>query len=74
MTTETHRKGMKRSRRGKARQEDIRTLLQAFQKTSVTKLYKDRESFLADLKKLEGVRNVRLGHASGRHPGGAAGT
>ncbi|MCC6345803.1 MAG: N-6 DNA methylase [Nitrospirales bacterium] len=45
---------------GKERQEAIRGLLRSFAQTSGEMLYKDRKVFLADLKKLDRERGVRL--------------
>jgi type I restriction enzyme M protein len=45
---------------GKQRQEEIRELLRTFGKVSEEKLYKDRKEFLAELRKLDRERDVRL--------------
>jgi type I restriction enzyme M protein len=45
---------------GKKRQEKIRGLLRAFGSASGQKLYKDRDSFLIDIKHLDRERGVRL--------------
>lgn len=48
---------------GKARQQTIRDLLGTLAKQSKEKLYKDRETFLADLKALDRKRDVHLSAA-----------
>jgi type I restriction enzyme M protein len=45
---------------GQQRQEEIRELLRALGKGAKGKFYKDRKEFLADLRKLDRERNVRL--------------
>ncbi len=45
---------------GKERQETIRALLRAFSKVNGEKLYKDRKTFLADLREIDRERDVRL--------------
>jgi len=45
---------------GKERQETIRALLLAFSKVNGEKLYKDRKTFLADLRAIDRERDVRL--------------
>ena len=46
---------------GQQRQEQIRELLRAFGKATKEKLFKDRKGFLAELRKLDRERDVRLG-------------
>lgn len=48
---------------GEKRQEEIRRALRVFGKTSGEKLYKDRESFLADLKSVAQQHDLRLSAA-----------
>lgn len=48
---------------GKQRQEDIRAVLRVFSETSGGKLYKDRESFLDDLKAAAQQHDLRLNAA-----------
>jgi len=45
---------------GKKRQDEIRALLGAFAKADDGKLYKDRQEFLAEIKKIDQQRNVRV--------------
>jgi len=45
---------------GKERQKEIRALLQTFGKASGLKLYKDRKTFLTELRELDRKGNVRL--------------
>jgi type I restriction enzyme M protein len=48
---------------GQQRQEEIRTLLRAFAKSSKEKLFKDRKEFLTELREMDRKRNVRLSAA-----------
>ncbi len=45
---------------GRQRQEQIRELLRAFGKTTTEKLFKDRKTFLTELRELDRKRDVRL--------------
>lgn len=48
---------------GQHRQEEIRTLLLAFAKSSKEKLFKDRKEFLTELREVDRKHNVRLSAA-----------
>jgi type I restriction enzyme M protein len=48
---------------GQQRQEEIRTLLRAFAKSSTEKLFKDRKEFLIELREIDRKHNVRLSAA-----------